>query len=134
MDEAVPLLSRTRYEDLTPGQRWGPFVEPVGSAACDALRGAIGAGRPGRFAPPGMLPLLTLRCLRRALDGIPPGGVLVHHRFRLLAALTGDRDAEVGVRVAGQDRRRSGLYTTLAFTVHQDGVLAATVDWTIRAP
>lgn len=133
MDD-VPLLSETRYEDLSPGRRWGPFTEALGQETADALRGALGAGTAGRHAPPGVLPLVTLRVLRRALSGIPPGGVLVRHHLALVGVLVPERELSVEVWVSAQDARPSGLYTTFTFTVAQGGVLAATVDWTILAP
>ena len=133
MDD-VPRLSETRYEDLSPGQRWGPFTEALGRETADAVRGALGAATAGRHAPPGVLPLVTLRVLRRALTGVPPGGVLVRHRLALLGVLVPERVLSVEVWVSAQDARPSGLYTTFTFSVAQERVLAATVDWTILAP
>lgn len=129
----VPLLSDIRYADLEVGQRWGPFTEALGRDTADALRGAIGAGGPGVQGPPGVLPLVTLRALRRALAGIPPGGVLVRHHFALLGALRPGSELEIDVRVSAKHDRPSGLYTTFTFGVAQDGVVAATVDWMILA-
>src|ERR1700760_4500302 len=68
----VPLFSERAYDELSVGDRWGPFVESLDQATSDELRGAIGAGAPGAEAPLGILPLVTLRVLRRALDGIIP--------------------------------------------------------------
>jgi hypothetical protein len=131
--DGVPLLSETVYADLRVGQRFGPFREPLARATSDGLRGAVGDDAPGAHAPGGVLPLVTLRALRRALDGIPPGGVLMNQRFAVHAALPAEADLDVDVRVADMAERRGHLETTFVFRVEHDGDLAAVVDWTIRA-
>ena len=118
--DGVPLLSATTYADLGPGQRFGPFREQ--------LTPAVSAGLGG-----GVLPLVTLRVLRRALEGIPPGGVLLGQRFAVHADLPPACAVDVDVRVAAQERRGGHLLTTFVFRLQHDGDLAAVVDWTIRA-
>ena len=100
--DGVPALSALRYAELSPGDAFGPFTEPLAQATSDGLRGELGASSPGRLAPPGVLPLLTLRLLRRALRGIIPGGVLTRQRFVAHAELpaAGEIVAEVWVAVA----------------------------------
>ena len=76
---------------------------------------------------------MTLRVLRRALRGIPPGGVLVRQHFELRQT-PAPGDVEIDVRVTGQQQPKSGLYTTFTFTLRQDKALVALVDWMILAP
>lgn len=119
MDD-VPLLSQVEYGSLSVGDAWGPLTETLEPETGDALGD-------------GVLPLLTLRVLRRALGGILPGGVLVRQHFEVRATLT-PGDVVIDVRVTGQQHPRSGLYTTFTFALEQDGTLAAVVDWMILAP
>lgn len=120
MDD-VPLLSQTTYEQLSAGDRWGPFTEDLDAETLDALP----AG--------GVLPLLTLRILRRALDGVPPGGVLVRQSFAVKRELV-PGPVDVDVFVSARQQPPSGLYTTFTFGLSQDGAAAALVDWMILAP
>jgi hypothetical protein len=129
-----PLLSSVRYEQLSVGQRWGPFTERLTVDTSDRLRGALGTRRGGTSAPPGVLPVLSLKALRRALDGIPAGGVLVRQRFAACGPLAAEGEVVADVRLVDQQRRPSGLYTTFLFAFAQDGSLAATAEWMILAP
>jgi hypothetical protein len=132
--DGVPEISTTTYDQLTVGDRFGPFPEPFTSQAADRLRGPVGTVVPGEHAPPGMLPLVTLRALRRALRGIVPGGVLTRQRFTIHADLPAASVVDIEVRVSDQARRSSGLYTTFTFALRHDDALAAVVEWTILAP
>jgi hypothetical protein len=130
----VPLFSERRYEDLAVGDRFGPFADELDGAASGSLRGAVGARGAGSNAPLGVLPLLTLRALRRALDGIIPGGVLIRQSFTVVDRLPAECEVAVDVAVTAQQRRPSGFYTTFAFTVARGGAVAAVVEWMILAP
>lgn len=130
----VPLFSELSYEELSVGERWGPFVESVDQATSDELRGAIGCNSPGASAPLGVLPLITLRTLRRALRGIIPGGVLARQTFSVLELLPAAGDVSVDLWVSAQHRRPSGFYTTFTFTLEHDRVVRAVVEWMILAP
>ncbi len=130
----VPRLSSTRYEDLAPGQRWGPFTEVLAQDTSDRLRGEVGVPEAGRWAPPGVLPLLSLRVLRRALEGIPPGGILMRQRFSVVEPLPAAGEVTIDVRVTDQRRRPGGLATTFSFAFTREDAVCAVVDWTIRAP
>jgi hypothetical protein len=130
----VPLFSERRYEDLAVGDRFGPFADELDAVASDSLRGAVGAHAPGESAPLGVLPLLTLRALRRALDGIIPGGVLIRQSFTVVDRLPRVCQVAVDVAVTAQQRRPSGFYTTFAFTVARGDAVAAVVEWMILAP
>jgi hypothetical protein len=132
--DGVPEISETRYEDLAPGDRFGPFEESFVPEVADRLRGSVGAVVPGEHAPPGMLPLVTLRVLRRAMRGIVPGGVLIRQRFAIHGTLPARATVSVEVVVSASDRRPSGLYTSFTFALHHDGALVAVVEWTILAP
>jgi len=143
--DAVPLFTDARYEDLTVGSRWGPFTDELDAEASAALRGAVGAGVPaadgwggGRStaanAPLGVLPLLTLRALRRALDGIIPGGVLIRQSFTVLDRLPAAGAVDIDVALTAQQRRPSGFYSTFAFTLSHAGAVRAAVEWMILAP
>ena len=103
--DGVPALSELRYEDLCVGDRFGPFEEPVRSGVSDRLRGPVGDHRSGSLAPPIALILVTLRALRCALAGIPPGGVLLRQRLNVHEALPAQCDLIDGVRVSAQKRR-----------------------------
>jgi len=131
---AVPELSDRRYQGLALGESFGSFTERLEPAHCNRLRGPVGEQRPGRGAPLGMLPLVTLRVLRRALNGIIPGGVLFAQRFAAHAALPAGAELGVEVAVTGQDRRGDRLDTTFTFVCRHGDVPAATVSWTIMAP
>jgi hypothetical protein len=133
-DQDPPLISSVRYEQLSVGRRWGPFTERLTADTSDRLRGALGTRRAGAGAPPGVLPVISLRVLRRALVGIPAGGVLVRQRFAACGPLAADGDIVADVRLVDQQRRPSGLYTTFVFAFTQDGGLAATAEWMILAP
>jgi hypothetical protein len=133
-DQDPPLLSSVRYEELSVGQRWGPFTERLTADTSDRLRGALGTRREGASAPPGVLPVLSLKALRRALNGIPAGGVLVRQRFAASGPLAAEGDVVADVRLVDQQRRPSGLYTTFVFAFTQEGSLAATAEWMILAP
>ena len=130
----VPLFSDLSYEDLWLGQRFGPFAEPIEQATSDGLRGALDASGPGSEAPLGILPLLTLRALRRALNGIIPGGVLIRQSFSVVERLPAACEVAIDVAIVGQDRRPSGFYTTFSFTLSRGGAVAAIVEWMILAP
>jgi hypothetical protein len=130
----IPLFSDLSYEDLWLGQRFGPFAEPIEQTTSDGLRGALDAGAPGGEAPLGILPLLTLRALRRALNGIIPGGVLIRQSFSGVERLPAACEVAIDVAIAAQDRRPSGFYTTFSFTLSRGGAVAAIVEWMILAP
>jgi|tagenome__1003787_1003787.scaffolds.fasta_scaffold20515316_2 hypothetical protein len=130
----VPEISSTTYDRLAVGDRFGPFEESFAQRTSDALRGPVGTSLAGAHAPPGMLPLVTLRALRRALNGIVPGGVLTRQRFVIHADLPAAADVGIEVRVSDQAQRPSGLYTTFTFALRHGGSLAAVVEWTILAP
>jgi len=130
----IPEISSTTYDRLAVGDRFGPFTESFVQRTSDVLRGPVGTPIEGEHAPPGVLGLVTLRALRRALDGIVPGGVLTRQRFVLHADLPAAADVDIDVRVSDQARRPSGLYTTFTFALRHDDALAAVVEWTILAP
>jgi hypothetical protein len=130
----IPEISTTTYDRLAVGDRFGPFTESFAQRTSDLLRGPVGTTVEGAHAPPGVLPLVTLRALRRALNGIVPGGVLTRQRFALHADLPAAADVDVEVRVSDQAQRPSGLYTTFTFALRHDDSLAAVVEWTILAP
>jgi hypothetical protein len=130
----VPEISDRRYEDLVLGQRFGPFAELVPRADVDRLRGPVGDPRAGAGAPLGVLPLITLRTLRRTLGGIIPGGVLISQRFTVHAELPAEVELQVYVAVSARERRGERLDTTFTFACHHDQRLAAVVQWTIMAP
>ena len=130
----VPLFSERSYDELAVGDRWGPFVESLDQATSDELRGAIGTTAPGAGAPLGVLPLVTLRVLRRALEGIIPGGVLARQTFSVFDELPAAGDICVVVWLTGQQRRPSGFYTTFAFTLSYAGSVRAMAEWMIIAP
>lgn len=129
-----PEISDRHYEDLTVGQRFGPFIEQVPATDVNRLRGPVGEARPGSQAPLGVLPMITLRALRRALDGIIPGGVLISQRFTVHAELPAEVELEVAVAVSAQHRRGERLDTTFTFACRHHEQLAAVVEWTIMAP
>jgi hypothetical protein len=130
----VPQFSERSYQELSVGDRWGPFVESLDRGTSDELRGAIGTTAPGADAPWGVLPLLTLRVLRRALCGIIAGGVLARQTFSVVQPIPARADVEVTVAVTGQQQRSSGFYTTFAFTLSCEGAVHAIVEWMIIAP
>jgi hypothetical protein len=132
--QGVPEISDRRYEDLSVGDRFGPFAERVPADDAGRLRGPVGERRPGAGAPLGILPLITLRALRRALDGIIPGGVLIGQRFTVHAELPEAVELEVEVAVSAQVRRGERLDTTFTFACRHEQRLAAVVAWTIMAP
>jgi hypothetical protein len=119
---------------MTVGQRWGPFTERLSQEQCDKLRGEIGTETPGETAPPGVMPVISLWTMRRAFEGIIPGGVLARQRFSTWIPLTVADPVEVDLQIVDQRSRRSGLYSTLLFTMRQNEGLAAIVEWTILAP
>jgi hypothetical protein len=129
-----PLISEVRYEDLAVGQRWGPFTEALSVDTSDRLRGAVGTRAAGDAAPPGALPVVSLWALRRALWGIPAGGILVRQRFVTWIPLASEGEITVEVELVDHRHRRGGLYTTFLFAFSQHGNLTATAEWTILAP
>ena len=131
----VPPISDARYADLAVGDRWGPFEDRLDADASGALRGALGSPSPVARAPLGVLPLLTLRALRRALGGIIPGGVLMGQRFALMESFPADARTSTEVWVSWR-RERPGApcLTTFTFAVAHEGRPKAMVDWTILAP
>lgn len=132
--QGVPEISDRRYQELTVGERFGPFTEEVPATDADRLRGPVGEARPGSGAPLGILPMITLRALRRALDGIIPGGVLISQRFTVHAQLPAAVELEVQVTVSAQERRGERVDTTFTFACRYQDRLAAVVEWTIMAP
>lgn len=131
--DGVPELSSMQYHQLALGDAFGPFEEPLAQATSDGLRGALGTRRSGELAPPGVLPMLTLRILRRALRGIIPGGILTRQRLVAHADIPADATLSADVRVSAQDRGTAGLFTTFTFTLRHEQTLCAVVDWTILA-
>jgi hypothetical protein len=132
--DGVARFSELGYDELAVGDRWGPFTERLEQATSDALRGEVGTAAPGDTAPLGVLPLLTLRVLRRALNGIIPGGVLARQHFSALDALPAAGDVAIDVWVSAQQQRPSGFYTTFTFTLTARERTAAVVEWMILAP
>jgi hypothetical protein len=132
--QGVPEISDRHYEELTVGERFGPFTEEVPATDADRLRGPVGEARSGSGAPLGILPMITLRALRRALDGIIPGGVLISQRFTVHAELPAAVELEVQVTVSAQERRGERVDTTFTFACRHQDRLAAVVEWTIMAP
>jgi hypothetical protein len=132
--EGVPEFSDVRYADLSVGDRWGPFVERLERRTSDSLRGAIGTYAEGTSAPLGVLPLLTLRVLRRSLNGIIRGGVLARQHFSAVDELPAEGEIAIEMWVSAQQRRPSGLYTTFAFSFACDERVPAIVEWMIIAP
>ncbi|MCW2953408.1 MAG: hypothetical protein JWQ48_2578 [Conexibacter sp.] len=132
--DGVPQFSEVHYADLSVGDRWGPFVERLAQRTSDGLRGAIGTHAEGTSAPLGVLPLLTLRVLRRALNGIIPGGVLARQHFSAIDALPAEGEVAIEMWVSAQQRRPSGLYTTFTFSFAYDERVPAIVEWMIIAP
>jgi hypothetical protein len=130
----VPLFSELSYQDLVIGQRFGPFTESLDQALSDELRGPIGTSTPGDFAPLGVLPLVTLRVLRRAMNGIVAGGVLARQTFSPLDVIPAGAELTADVWVTAQKQRRSGFYTTFTFVLSHDGLPRAVVEWMIIAP
>ena len=130
----VPAITDRRYQDFTVGEHWGPFSDELDQGSSDALRGAVGAGRSGEAAPLGVLPMLTLRALRRALQGIVPGGVLIRQSFTVVDRLPSAGWVDVAVTLTAQQQRPSGFYSTFAFTLSHDDNVVAVVEWMILAP
>ena len=130
----VPLFSELSYQDLALGQRFGPFTESLDQAVSDELRGPIGSSTPGDSAPLGVLPLVTLRALRRSMNGIVAGGVLARQTFSVLDELPAAGDIDIDVWVSAQQQRPSGFYTTFTFALSHDGLPRAIVEWMILAP
>ncbi len=130
----APELSSLSYDEMFVGQRWGPFTESLDRELCDQLRGEIGAETPGKTAPPGVIPVISLRSMRRAFEGIIPGGVLARQRFSTWIPLKIGEPIEIDLQVVDQRRRHSGLYSTLLFTMTQNEGLVAIAEWTILAP
>lgn len=130
----MPLFSELRYESLAVGDRWGPFVDSLDREASDRLRGSLGNAVTGTVAPLGVLPLLTLRALRRALGGIVPGGVLIRQHFSLAESFPADAETETVVWVSAQQQRPSGFYTTFSFEIAHANRTKAAVEWMILAP
>lgn len=116
--DGVALLSTTKYEDLAMGDAWGPFAEAVLPEDVEQLGD-------------GVLALVTLRVLRRSLDGIPPGGVLTRQHFGIHGELRAGQDVMIDVRLNGQHHGRGGLSSTFTFALTQRGALVAVVTWTI---
>jgi hypothetical protein len=136
---SAPQFSSLRYSELSVGQRFGPFSERLDHATCAALRGAVGVpadggAAAGAGAPLGVLPMLTLRALRYALNGIIPGGVLARQHFAVIDELPLEGALEIEVWISAQQRRRSGLYTTFAFLVRHGAGAVAHAEWMIIAP
>ena len=124
-----------RYEELGVGRRFGPFEERLPRETSDRLRGAVGEASPGDLAPAGVVPLLFLKALRRALGGIPPGGILARQRFDFSSPLPADCTVEIEVWVGEQYERRGRLYTVFEFAVRgPGGETAATGTMVIAAP
>lgn len=129
-----PALSSLSYEEMLVGQRWGPFTEQLSQGLCDRLRGEIGVTRSGSTAPPGVIPVISLWAMRRAFQGVIAGGILARQRFSTWIPLAVEEPLEVDVQLVDQRRRRSGMYSTLLFTIRQNHGLAAIAEWTILAP
>ena len=130
----VPAITDRRYQDFTVGEHWGPFPDELDQDSSDALRGAVGAAGSGANAPLGVLPMLTLRALRRALQGIVPGGVLIRQSFTVVDRLPAAGRVDVAVALTAQQQRPSGFYSTFAFTLSHESAVAAIVEWMILAP
>lgn len=134
--EELPLISSVRYPELEPGMRWGPFEHVLQAHVSDQLRGEVGVrGASLSAAPPAMLPVLFLSALRRALHGIPPGGILARQSFRVDRSLPSEGPVLVEVGVSDQYELRGRLYTVFEFDVRlDDGRTAAGGTMAIVAP
>jgi hypothetical protein len=81
------------------------------------------------------VPLLFLKTLRRALGGIPPGGILARQRFDFHDALPAKCTVETEAWVGEQYERRGRFYTVFEFSIRlAGGETAATGTMVIAAP
>lgn len=117
MAEPGPKLSAITFDDLSVGDRWGPFEERVDRELSDGLRGEVGAPAPGSLAPTGVYPALFLRAFRRAMGGIPPGGVLARAGVEVVAELAAEADVAITVRIADKHVKRGRPRVRVEFSV-----------------
>ncbi|HEY4277944.1 MAG TPA: hypothetical protein VGM91_06985 [Conexibacter sp.] len=123
----APALSAITYDELALDERRGPFVESVTAELAGRLAGAIGTPTAVAVAPPAVFPVLFLRALRRAMGGIPNGGILAKEELEFHAPLAVGGEAHVTTWVGAKEVRRERPFVTVEFDVRDgDGVQSVT--------
>jgi hypothetical protein len=117
MNDAPPALSDVTYDELVVGERKGPFAEQVTASLAGRLAGPIGELSKVAAAPPSVFPVLFLRALRRAMGGIPNGGILAKEELEFHAELPVDSAVEVSTWVGAKEVRRERPFVTIEFDV-----------------
>jgi hypothetical protein len=134
MTDDSPALSSIPYDELEVGERLGPFPGTVSGELASQLAGPIGAQTPVGDTPPGVYPVLLLQGLRRALGGIPSGGILAGQRITAHRVLPAGSDVETWVWIGAKEIKRDRRFVTVEFDIREEGgdsVLTAskTIIW-----
>ncbi|MEN3280167.1 MAG: itaconyl-CoA hydratase / mesaconyl-C4 CoA hydratase [Solirubrobacteraceae bacterium] len=123
----TPALSDVHYDDLTVGDRMGPFAETVTRDLASRLAGPIGEAVTVQHAPPSAFPVLFLRALRRAMGGIPAGSILAKQELEFHAELPVDSTVAITVWVGEKLVKRERAFVTIEFDVRtEDGAPVVT--------
>jgi hypothetical protein len=117
MPADLPALSGIAYDDLEVGRRMGPYLEPVTAAMAAQLSGEIGHDNPVGHAPPAVFPIIFLKALRRALNGIPANSILAKQELEFHRALRVDCEVQVTTWVGAMEVRRERPLVTIEFDI-----------------
>lgn len=112
-----PALSNIQYDDLTVGERMGPYAETVSADTAARLAGPIGVPTPVAAAPPAVFPVLFLKALRRAMGGIPAGSVLAKQELEFHRDLPVDSEVQIVTWVGDKQVRRERPFVTIEFDI-----------------
>jgi hypothetical protein len=112
-----PRLAKVGFDELRPGTRYGPFRYLVTGEQSDNLRGPVGETRPGKWAPPGIFPMLFLRGFADAMGGIPPGGLLAREELEIHALLPAEGEVLVEVWIGETFVKRERPRAVFEFAV-----------------
>lgn len=116
-----PALSGVLYDELEVGRRMGPYVESVSADMAARLSGEIGVGNPVSLAPPAVFPILFLKALRRAMNGIPANSILAKQELEFHGTLPVDSEVRMTTWVGGKEVRRERPFVTIEFDIRDAG-------------
>lgn len=119
MTSETPALSGVTYDDLEVGRRFGPYQEPVPAQMAEQLAGAIGQPQAVSLAlvPPAVYPILFLKALRHAMNGIPARSILAKQELEFHRELPVDSVVEVTTWVGAKEVRRDRPFVTIEFDI-----------------
>ena len=125
-DEA-PALTKVTFDQIEVDRPLGTITETVSEELATRLAGPVGEVTATSVAPPAVFPVLFLKALRRAMGGIPNGGVLAKQEFEFGVPLAVGSEVEIDTWVSDKYVRRERPYVVVEFEIRDgSGAVALT--------